>query len=351
MYMTEKRDDVLIVGGGQAGLAAGYYAKQNNLKYQIIEASDRIGNSWRERYDSLRLFTPRAFSSLPGMAIEGNPETYPTKDDIADYLESYAQHYEMPIALSQEVQSLTTVEDYFKITTDVAVHTARSVVIATGAFQVPRIPEWVKPADGVLQIHSSEYRNPEQLQGSKVLVVGGGNSGAQITEELAEHDYSVTLSSNTSLRFLPAQIMGKSLFWWLDTTGLLNAPTASMRAKLLQKRGDPIIGGNLKRLIQEDKVLIKSGAVNMQGQQVQFADGSQEAYDSIIWGTGYALNYSFLQIPEALSKGVPVHEQGVSPTVKRLGYVGLGWLSSRNSGLVGGVGKDAKYVMENITRL
>lgn len=341
--------DLIIIGGGQAGLAAGYHAHQKNLNYLILEAGSSVGNTWRDRYDSLTLFTPRAYSSLPGLPLEGDKEGYPTKDEIADYLQKYAQHFQLNVQLNEFVRQLTKAAGIFTVTTATAMYKATNIIVATGPFQTPRIPSWATPTSEVTQLHSSAYKNLSQIKGEKVLVIGGGNSGAQIAEEIAK-DHKVDLAVNTKLRFMPAKIFGKSLFWWLDKIGALNAPTNSFKAKKLRQRGDPVIGTSLKALLKSGAVTIRAEAVDMNDGVVTFADGTNGQYSTIIYSTGYTLDYGWLNIPQALDeKQMPIQKEGASQAVDGLYYLGLGWLRSRNSALVGGVGKDAEFIVSKIT--
>ncbi len=344
----QNKYDLIIIGGGQAGLAAGYYAKQKNLSYLILEAGSSIGNTWRDRYDNLTLFTPRAYSNLPGLPVEDDKDGYPTKDEVANYLQNYAQHFELNIRLNEFVRQLTKAGGIFTVTASSTMYQAVNVVVATGPFQTPRIPTWAKPTDNVIQLHSSAYKNLSQIKGEKVLVIGGGNSGAQIAEEIAK-EHKVDLAVNTKLRFMPAKILGKSLFWWLDKIGALNAPTNSFKAKKLRQRGDPVIGTSLKALLKSGAVTLKAEATDMKGGMVAFADGTNGQYSTIVYSTGYILDYGWLNIPQALDeKQMPIQNEGISQTVEGLYFLGLGWLRSRNSALLGGVGRDAQAIIEQL---
>lgn len=344
--------DLVIIGGGQAGLAAGYYAEQHSLNYVILDAAPAIGDSWRNRYDSLKVFTPRAYDNLPGLAMEGDRDGYPGKDEVTDYLKKYASHFQLRIKLGQEVTSLTKDSEKFIISTKIDSYTAYAVIVATGPFQKPHIPEWAIATAGLKQMHSSQYHNPKQVDGHKVLIVGGGNSGAQITEELADNGFEVTLSTNSPLRFLPTKILGRSVFWWLSKTGLLQAPKGSIRARLSYNYNDPIVGTRLQSLIKSGRVILRPGATAMAGRLVSFGEDGSDTFDTIIWATGYTSDYSFIDIPGALDlNGQPIHRLGVSTEVDHLGYLGLAWLRSRSSALIGGVGADAREVVEAVTGL
>ncbi len=337
--------DLIIIGGGQAGLAAAYYAKQHKLNYLVLESHGRVGDSWRNRYDSLTLFTPRRYSQLPGMALDGEPAGYPTKNEIADYLERYVEHYSFNVRLNEAVTAATPDATGYRITTSRGEYTARHLIVATGPFHTPRIPNWSSQLS-IPNLHSADYRSPSQLSGQNILVVGGGNSGAQIAEEIAT-SHSVTLAVAGKMRFLPEKLLGKSLFWWMDTLGILNAPSSSFVARKLQQRGDPIIGTSLRPLLRDGSVTLKPVASSGNGTTVTYDDGSSADFDSVVWCTGYTSDYSWLKIDDVVDeRGRPRHDQGVSTAAPHLYFMGLGWMRSRNSALIGGVGRDAKYIVE-----
>ena len=178
--MTERHDTV-VIGGGQAGLATGYYLQQHDQDFVILDAGDRVGDAWRARWDSLRVFTPARYSSLPGMDYPGSPYAFPTKDEVADYLETYAQRFDLPVELGVRVDGLERSGDGFLVSADDRRFETDSVVVAMASYQVPKVPEFASElSDDIVQLHTSDYRNPDQLQDGGVLVVGAGNSGAEI---------------------------------------------------------------------------------------------------------------------------------------------------------------------------
>ncbi len=337
--------DVMIIGGGQAGLAIGYYLKTSGMSFVIIEANGRIGDSWRNRYDSLVLFTPRKYSSLPGLEMSGCPEGFPTKDEMANYLEAYADHFNLSIKLNTHVKLIDKNSSLFEITTNQEVIQTKQVVIATGAFQKPFIPS-IKTGsdDGVLHMHSSNYVSPNQILDGSVLVVGGGNSGAQIAVELAQ-EKDVSLAISHPLRFLPLRLLGKSIFKWLDFVGLLYAGLDTKRGRWFQKQSDPIFGYDLKKVIDEGKIKIKDRVMQVTGKEVVFRNEEKQYYETIIWATGFIPSYEWINIDGAISsKGEPVHTRGVS-SIRGLYYIGLPWQYQRGSALICGVGRDAEYLM------
>lgn len=284
--MQEDVYDLLVIGGGQAGLATGHAARLAGLRHLILDAGARTGDAWRERYDSLTLFTPRAYSRLPGLELEGNPDGYPTKDEIADYLETYASTFDLPVRHSRPVRRLSaTPWPSLSVETPQGSLKARAVVVATGPFQLPRVPEWAGDL-GTPQLHSAHYRNPGDVPGARVLVVGGGNSGAQIAEELTRDGRAVTWAVSAASRYVPSLVLGRSVFWWLDVTGVLNAQSDSLRGRLLRRRGDPIFGGQLREMIAKGRVRRAPKAVGTggsPGDRVVFTDGSTDTFEAVVW--------------------------------------------------------------------
>jgi putative flavoprotein involved in K+ transport len=342
--------DVLVIGSSQAGLAIGYYLKKNNKSFAIVGKETRIGDIWRNRYDSLILFTPRRYSSLPGMSSRGDPNGFATKDEIADYLEAYAHEYELPVQLETEVLSLKKESEDFIVHTNRGKYASKQVVIATGPFQKPFIPPFAnRLSSDVFQVHSSRYVNPSQLQNGPVLVVGAGNSGAQIAVELAR-DRDVIISVGHRLKFFPLQAMGKSIFWWFDTLGILHADVNSRAGRYLSKQSDPIFGKELKYAIHNGKMTLKPTTQDVIGNTFTFADGSQAEVKNVIWATGFHPDYSWIQIEGVLnSLGKPIHQRGITH-VEGLYFLGLPWQYRRGSALIGGVGADADYLINNIVR-
>jgi putative flavoprotein involved in K+ transport len=240
--------DVLVVGGGQAGLAMGWYLGERGLSFEVLEAGAEVGDVWRSRWDSLTLFTPAQYDSLPGMPFPGLSDTYPTKDQVADYLQAYAASSQLPVRRNTRATALRRVGDGFEVTTAAQVIRARQVVVATGPFQVPFVPPPARGLDSsVTQIHTSTYRDPASLPDGPVLVVGGGNSGLQIAEELVA-SRPVDVSIGASPPMLPQRLLGKDLFWWLTRFGLQAKPADSRLGRRMQARGDFVIGTSRRKL-------------------------------------------------------------------------------------------------------
>jgi putative flavoprotein involved in K+ transport len=342
--------DVIVIGAGQAGLSIGYHLAQSQLSYLIIGSEQRIGDIWRQRYDSLVLFTPRAYSSLPGRTMPGDPDGFPDKNETADYLENYALYFQLQVQLGTEVLQLVRSSSGFHVRTNKGEYMAKQVVIATGPFQRPYIPDWASSiGTEVLQLHSSQYRRPEDLPEGPVLIVGAGNSGAQLAVELAE-SRRVILSTGHPITFIPMMAAGRSVFYWFDKLGLLRATTESWLGRRIRRRPDPIFGLDLKRAISSSKVEVKPRAVGARHGHglVELDDGSIVTPASVIWATGFRPDYSWVRIPELFdTQGKPKHRQGISP-IDDLYYLGLPWQRNRGSALLGGVGRDAEFISKLI---
>jgi len=348
MEADRMHTDVLIIGGGQAGLAAAYFLSMRGVPHLIVDRGEEIGEAWKRRYDSLQLFTPRIYSRLPGMRLPGNPRGFPSKDEIAEALQRYAADHRLNVRLGTEVLSLKKINGEFQAETDRGTFTARHAIVATGPFQSPWIPPLSKDLDpSVTQIHSSRYRNPSDLRPGSVLVVGSGNSGAQIAAELAQ-SRRVILSAGHRMSFMPLTLFGKSAFWWFDKLGILNAPADSRIGRMVRERPDPVFGFELKRLLTTKSVVLKPKTVKAEARAVHFADGTSVEADNVVWATGFRSDYGWLHVPGALDgQGKPRHHRGASP-VSGLYYVGLPWQTSRNSALIGGVGRDAEEIVRKI---
>jgi putative flavoprotein involved in K+ transport len=341
----KKNYEIVVIGAGQAGLAMGYFLQQQKRKtFVLIDANKRVGESWRNRYNSLVLFTPKKYSELPGLTFPGNPNSFPTKDETADYLENYANHFSLPIHFDTKVLSLEKKNKRFIISTSQGTYVASKVVVATGPFQkslFPTIANELSPT--ILQLHSSDYRNPAQLKEGNVLVVGGGNSGAQIAFELAAYKQTF-LSISYPISFMPLQLWGKSIFWYFEKLGMIKADVHSKKGRWLQQQKEKVYGLELKKRLEKGEVIQKPRLVSAFNGDPKFADETSLTIQNIIWATGFQMDFNWIHIDGVVNnQGQPIHRKGISP-IENLFFLGLPWLSCRGSSLVGWVGLDAERV-------
>ncbi|WP_088101975.1 flavin-containing monooxygenase [Halalkalibacter urbisdiaboli] len=340
--------DAVIIGAGQAGIAMGYYLKKEGISFIVCDENERIGDSWRKRYDSLVLFTPRRYSCLPELRMNGSADGFPTKDEMANYLASYVNHFNIPVKCNTLVYNIIKKHDLFYVETNKGRIEAKNVIIASGAFQKPYIPPVFKEHEQhPLQFHSSSYVSPRQIPKTSVLIVGGGNSGAQIALELAK-EREVTMAVSHRLKFLPLRFLGRSIFDWLERLGLLYAGVDTKRGKWFKKQKDPIFGKELKGYIKNKQVQLKPKVVSVIGKEVVFEDHSRQTFDTVIWATGFVPSYEWISIEGVKdSDGKPIHKRGISE-IDGLYFLGLPWQYQRGSALICGVSHDANYLLSHI---
>ncbi len=342
---SRERFDVVVIGAGQAGLAIGHFLARAGRRFLIVDRSDSIAAAWRTRWDSLVLFTPRRYDSLPGLAFPGDPDGYPTRDEVIAYLEQYAAAFELPIELKSAVRSLNADGGGFLVALEDRQIEADQVVVATGPFQLPRVPALADQlSPDVFQTHSTGYRRPSDVPEGTVLVVGGGNTGFQIAKELAA-THPVHLAVGSRQTPLPQMFLGRDLFWWLTKTGLLKKTIESRLGRRMRDR-DTLIGSSPRQL-KRAGVELKPRAVAASGRTVSFADASELDVDAVIWATGYRPDHSWINHPVADANGRLLHRRGVTD-VPGLYLLGLSWQHTRGSALLGWVKDDAEFIAEQI---
>ena len=338
--------EVVVIGAGQAGLTMGYYLAQQGRRFVILERGDSVASAWRERWQSLTLFTPRRYSALPGLPFPGDPDGYPTRDDVIEYLERYAETFELPTEFNSNVGRLSGKDGRLVLEVNGRTITADQVVVATGPFQTPFIPKLADDLDpDVWQAHSTGYQRPSDVPDETVLVVGGGNTGFQIAKELSAMR-KVNLSVGTRQKPLPQRLAGRDLFWWLTKTGLIHKTVDSRLGQRLKDR-DTLIGSSPRELKRRYGVELKPRAVAASGRTVRFEDGSGVEVDAAIWATGYRPDYSWIDLPIFDSDGRLRHRRGVTD-VLGLCFLGLTWQHTRGSALIGWVKEDAEFIAERI---
>ena len=347
--------DTIVVGGGQAGLAVGYYLKQLGSPFAILDANRRIGGSWRTRtWSSLRLFTPARYDGLPGWPFPAPAWSYPTARETADYLELYADRFELPVRSGVRVDRLAKAGDRFLVEAGEQRFLARSVVVATGFYGSPTVPGFASELDPrIVQMHSSEYRDPSQLAPGGVLIVGAGNSGADIAiETSATHP---TWLSGRDKGEVPIRLESRLARFAIPVLWFLASHLLTVRTPLGRKLKPRVLANGSPRVRVKSKDLEQAGVVFapktsgvLDGQPV-LADGRKLDVANVIWATGFRQSFGWIDLPVLDGDGSPLHERGVAEP--GLYFVGLDFLYAATSENVGGVGRDARHVARHIGRL
>ena len=338
--------EVVVVGAGQAGMAIGYFLGRRARRFVILERAGEVAPAWRERWESLTLFTPRRYSGLPGLPFPGDPDGYPTRDEVIAYLERYAETFGLPIEVDSQVGKLDRGEDgRFRLDVDGRTLTADQVVVATGPFQTPYVPEvGRKLSDDVFQTHAIGYRRPGDVPPGTVLVVGGGNTGFQIAKELSA-SHRVVLSVGSRQTPFPQRLLGRDLFWWLTKARILDKTVESRLGRKLSTR-DTLIGSS-RRELERSGVELRPRLVDAHDHEVRFQDGGKLEVRAILWATGYRPDYSWIEVPIVDEAGRLQHRRGVTD-VPGLYFLGLTWQHTRGSALIGWVKDDAEFIAEQI---
>jgi putative flavoprotein involved in K+ transport len=344
--------DLVVIGGGQAGLAAAYHLQQRGADFIVLDAERRTGDAWRRRWDSLRLFTPARHDGLPGLPFPDAPGRFPTKDQVAEYLGDYVERFELPVRHETRASCLRRANGGFEVVSSGGTFIARAVIVATGANPVPRVPALAASLDpGVAQLHSSEYVNPERMPAGKVLVVGFGTSGAEIAEELGRAGRDVTISGTPTLHVPnPVLKVAGGLYWQiLHNVLTIRTPVGRRVAPKAVGRGAPLIRVS-RRQVLEAGVATVPRVTGVTGGSPVCDDGTRLDFDVIMWCTGYSPDYSWIDVP-ALTfdpRGWPVVPCGLPAAVSGLGFVGVPFQVGLTSSLLGGVGRDAAIVVDRL---
>jgi putative flavoprotein involved in K+ transport len=350
------RFGTVIIGGGQAGLAAGYHLGKREIPFVILDASARIGDAWRNRWDSLRLFTPARYDGLPGWRFPAPPATFPTKDEMADYLEAYAKRFHLPVRSGVGVDRLSREGDRFVVSSGDRRFEADQVVVATGANRIPRIPPFAPQlGSGIVQLHSSEYKNPSQLQNGDVLLVGAGNSGAEIANEVCRTHRTWLAGPDTGhVPVRHGKAAARFVFPLVRFVGqhvlTKGTPIGRKVGPKLIAKGDPLI-----RVKPKD---LAAAGVERVPRVVGVRDGLPLLQDdrpldvaNVVWCTGFRSDFAWIDLPVFGDDGQPLHTRGVVDSEPGLYFVGLVFQYSLSSDVLPGRGRDAEYIARHMASL
>jgi len=342
--------NTIVIGGGQAGLSVGYYLAKRGIPFQILDANPRIGDAWRNRWDSLRLFSPARYGGLPGLRFPTRGESFATKDQMADYLVEYAQRFQLPVRNGVKVERLWKEGDRFFLAAGDEVLTAGNVVVAMSNYQRPRIPAFAVDLDTrIVQLHAHAYRNPSQLQEGSVLVVGVGNSGAEIALE-ASRSHPTWLSGKESGHipwridtFVARHFLVRLVRFFGHHMLTVRTPLGrKLRPKML-RTATPLVRVKPKTLVDAGITRVPRVVGVREGQPL-LEDGRALDVKNVIWCTGYQHGFPWIDLPIVGENGDPDHEDGIVKSVPGLYFVGLHFLHAMTSATLIGVGRDAERV-------
>ncbi|MGB8316811.1 MAG: NAD(P)-binding domain-containing protein [Ignavibacteriaceae bacterium] len=354
IHETEKFK-VIVIGAGQAGLSTGYYLREKNIPFVILDANKRIGDSWRNRWDSLHLFTPAKFDCLPGLTFPASPNYFPTKDEMADYLENYAAHFNLPVRTGVKVDGLSREGNSYCIKAGDKHFQAEHVIIAMSNYQNPKIPQFAKELNpDIVQLHSFDYRNQSQLKDGGVLVVGAGNSGAELALESAKNNHNVWLSGrdvghipfhieSTLAKIILVRLVIRFLFHRILT---INTPIGRKARPKITSHGGPLIRIKPKEFETAGIKRVSKVAGVKDGLPL-LENKSTIDVKNVVWCTGFYPSFSWIDIP--IYKGRELsNERGIVKKEPGLYFVGLHFLFSLSSAMIHGVSRDAEFVVKKI---
>jgi putative flavoprotein involved in K+ transport len=350
-----ERFDTVIIGGGQAGLATGYHLAKRDLPFVILDANERIGDAWRKRWDSLRLFTPARYDGLQGWRFPAPALSFPTKDEMADYLEAYAARFDLPVRTGVEVDGLSREGDLFIITSGNRRLEAKHVVVATGANQVPKIPAFAEELlSSIMQLHSSQYHRPSQLQEGAVLVVGAGNSGAEIALEVSRTH--PTYQSGRPSGQIPVRHGPAAARFFFPVVRFVGHHVLTLRTPIGRKAQPRFVSHSAPLVRVKLKDLAAAGVeqvprtVGIEVGSPALEDGRVLDVSNVIWCTGFREEFLWIDLPIFDEKERPLHERGVVIGEPGLYFVGMPFQYALSSDVLPGVGRDAEYIAMHIAR-
>jgi putative flavoprotein involved in K+ transport len=337
--------DYVVVGGAQAGLSMAFHLKMMEKKFIVIDGEEEIGASWLNRWDTLKLFTPTEYNHLPGLPFKAPKNHYPTKFEVANYFKLYVEKFKIPVQLNTLVTAVRKTENGFYVSHKDGEIQAKNVIIATGPFHIPYTPPChTKISTPIVQMHSNYYKGISQLQQGDALVVGGGDSGYQILNEISKDPArTVYFSGDTKVKSLPQFFLGKTLWWWFTLIGFLSYNKYSWIGKKISSITQPIIGTDVKEILSRKNVICAGRTKDALNQEMVFETSKVSTIKNIIWATGYRPNFKWIEGLELDSNGYPKNYRGIS-NIEDLYFIGLPWMYTRGSATLGGVSKDASYL-------
>ena len=354
---STERVDTVIIGAGQAGLSAGYHLARRGMPFVILDADARVGDHWRERWDSLRLYSPARYDALPGMRFPAPSAHWPTAREMADYIEAYARRFDLPIRSGTRVERVQPDDDGFVLSVaDRGPIAARQVIVATGPFRQPNVPPFAAELDpSIRQLHSHEYRNPAQLRDGSVLVVGLSHSGADIAFETATAGHRTILSGRSHGQ-IPIRVTDtkRAMIGWplvefvFGHVLTMRTPMGRKMRPEVRKAGGPLLRIRLGDLDRAGVERFDDRTVGVRDGRPMLADGKVLDVTNVIWATGYRPDYGFIAAPVVGEDGWPTEQRGVSPSVPGLYFLGIPFQYAFSSMLVAGAGRDARYVVDRI---
>lgn len=353
--MRTERVNTVVVGAGQAGLSVGYHLQRHGVPFVILDGGARVGDAWRRRWDSLRLFTPRKFSSLDGWAFPGDRNAFPTKDEMGDYLEAYARHFDLPVRLNMRVERVSRQGAGFVVVAGGERFEAENVVVAMANHQRPAVPAFAGDLDpSIRQLHSLDYRNPSQLQDGPVLVAGAGNSGVEIALDVVKQHHVWVAGRDTGhvpfhIDKRPALVILMRLtlrFMFHRILSIANPIGRRMRPKMLYG-GGPLVRTKPYQLTRAGIERV-GRVVGVERGKPVLADGRVLDVTNVVWATGFHAGFSWIDLPIFGADGLPEHEGGAVAREPGLYFVGLHFLYSMSSEMIHGVGRDAARIASQV---
>jgi putative flavoprotein involved in K+ transport len=350
---ADRSFDTIVIGGGQAGLSVGYHLAKLDVDFVILDENERVGDAWRKRWDSLRLFTPAKFNGLPGMPFEAPRWSFPTKDEMADYLDAYTERFGLPVRTGVRVERVTQGDGRLVVAAGNERLEAANVVVATGALRVPKLPAFASELDRrIVQLHSADYRNPSQLQEGDVLVVGVGNSGAEIAYELAETHRCLLAGTNkgeipvrhgsrrSRMMFRAIRFFGHHVLRTDRRIGRkLGTKIAANGPPLIRRREADLAAVGIERVPR---------VAGVQDGLPVLEDGRVLEVANVLWCTGFRTDFGWIDLPAFDADGRPMHERGVVDAVPGLYFAGLIFQYSLTSDVLPNGGRDAQYLARHI---